>query len=116
MRTRHAEYGNKWLQCECIGVIPYYMQMRFAMRIRMQQTEFFHVATQSVSAHESDNKFQGVTSLQTCFPNFLKWRKLIGENVILFRICHRGLKHAVAELLSTDYVKVIVEKCILILL
>ena len=36
--------------------------------VRMWETESVHVAIQNVSAHESDRKFQGVNSLQTCFP------------------------------------------------
>ena len=43
--------------------------MRFMVRIRMRQTEYVNGRIQNVSAHESDKKFQGVTSLQTCFPN-----------------------------------------------
>ena len=48
--------------------------MRFVVPIRMRQTESVHVAIQNVSALDSDREFQGVTSLQTCFPNFNKWR------------------------------------------
>ena len=40
----------------------------------MRQTESGHVAIEHVSAHESDKKFQGLTLLQTCFPNVQKWR------------------------------------------
>ena len=62
----------------------------------MQQTESVHVAVQNVSAHESDKKIQGVTSLQTCFPNFQKWQKGISRKVVLvFHVCHQGLKRAI---------------------
>ena len=62
---RKAVCGNKWLQWERIGVSPY-VRLRFV--VRMRQTESVHVAIHNVSAHESDRKFQGVTSLQTGFP------------------------------------------------
>ena len=70
MRTRHAVCGNKWLHCESIGVISYVrMRIWFVVRIRMRQTESVHVAIQNVSAHESDKKFQQVTSLsRRVFP------------------------------------------------
>ena len=45
-----------------------------AVRIRVRQNEPVHVAIRNVSAHKSDNKFQGVTSIIT-FPNFHKWRE-----------------------------------------
>ena len=65
-------------------MIPYVrMRLRFVVRIRTKQTESVHVTIQNVSAHESDKKFQGVTSLHMCFPNFLKWRKGISENVYI---------------------------------
>ena len=75
--------GNKWLQCERIRVISY-VEMWFVVQIRMWQTESVHVVPVilNVSAHESDKKFQGVTSLQTCFPNFKKWRKGISRKVV----------------------------------
>ena len=47
----------------------------------MQQTESINVAIQNVSAHESDKKFQGVTSLQTCVSNF---HKFISGKVVAF--------------------------------
>ena len=74
----------------------------------MRQTESVHVAIQNVSAHESDKKSQ--TSLQTCFPNFQKWRKGTSGKVVVFRIYHQGLKHTVAELLPTVQVGVVVEE------
>ena len=92
------------------------MRMRFVVRIRLRQNESIHVATQNVSAHESDKKFQGVTSLQKCFLNFQKWRNVISGKVVLFRICHRGLKHAIAELLPTVQVEAVVEEELPILL
>ena len=52
----------------------------------MRLTESVNVAIQNVSAHESDKKFQGVTSLQTCFPNFHKWRKGTSGKVVVFRV------------------------------
>ena len=61
MRTRHAVYGNMWLQCERLGMISYMqVRLRFVVRIRMRQTESVQVAIKNV-AHESENKFQGVT-------------------------------------------------------
>ena len=79
----------------------------------MRLTESVHVAIQNVSAQESDKK---VTSLQTCFPNFQKrWKGTSGKAVV-FRICHRGLKHAVAELLPTVQVEVVVEEEVLLIL
>ena len=86
------------------------MRMRFVVRIRMRQTESVHVAIQNVSAHESDKNVQGVTSLQMCFPNFKKWRKCISGKVVVFRICHRRLKHTVAELLPTVQAEAVVEE------
>ena len=65
--TRYAVCGNNRLQLERIGVIP---QVRMRLRFVMRQTESVHVAIENVSAHlESDRKFQGMTSLQTCFPS-----------------------------------------------
>ena len=59
MRTQHAIRGDKWLQWERVGVIPYVrMRFRFVVPIRMRQTESVYVVIQNVSAHESDRKFQ----------------------------------------------------------
>ena len=78
MRTRRAVCGNKWLQCERTGGLSYVqMRVRFVKLTRMPQTESAHVAIQNVSAHESDKKFQGVTSLQTYFPNFKNGGKIL---------------------------------------
>ena len=57
--TQHAVCGNKWLQWERVGVVPY---------VRMRQTESVHAAILNVSARGPDTKYQGVKSLQTCFP------------------------------------------------
>ena len=83
-------YGNKWQRRERIAVVSY-------VRMRTRQTESVHVAIQNVSTHESDKIFQGVTSLQTCFPNFQKWRTVLVGNIVAFYICHRRLKYTVAE-------------------
>ena len=84
MLTRRTVWGNKWQQRESIGVIILRMRMRFVVRIRMWQTESVHVAIQNVSAHESDKKFQGVTSSQTCFLNFPKMaERFSGKAVVL---------------------------------
>ena len=91
------------------------MRMRFVVGIRMLQTKSVHVA-KNVSAHELDKIFQAVTSSQTCFPNLYKWPESISGNVIVFRFCHRGLKHAVVELLPTVQVERVVEERLLILL
>ena len=48
----------------------------------MRKTESIHVAILNVSAHESDKKFQGVTSLQSCFHNFMKWPKGTSGKVV----------------------------------
>ena len=85
------------------------------MRIRMRQTESVHVAIQNVSAHESDAKFQGVTSLQMCFLYFQKWRNGVSGKIEVFRVCHRGLKHNVAELLPTVRVEAVVEEEVLLI-
>ena len=53
------------------------MRLWFVVRIRTRQTESVVVAIQNVSAHISDRKFQEVTSLQTCFPIFHKWRTVL---------------------------------------
>ena len=93
MRTQHVVRANKWVQWERVGMIPYvWMRFRFVVRIRMRQTESVYVVIQNVSAHESDREFSGVALLQVCFPNYQKWGK-----VLAFYICHRGLKHVVAE-------------------
>ena len=55
-----------------------------AHMIRMQQTESVRVAT--VSAHELDRKFQGVTSLQTCFPQPLQMAAAICGRIVAFYI------------------------------
>ena len=94
MRTGYAKCGNKWLQA---GVIPNVrMRLWFMVQIRMRQTESVHTAIQNVSAHKSDRKFPGVTSLQTFFQNFTNGG-CINWKAVAFYICHRGLKHAVAE-------------------
>ena len=72
VQMRHADAACD-NECERIGVISYVqMRIRFVERIQMRQTESVQGAIQNVSAHESDKKFQGVTALQTCFPNFQK--------------------------------------------
>ena len=86
----------------------------------MRQTESVRVAFQNVPAHESRKKFQGVTTLQMCFPNFQNGiqryqGKVISGTVVVFRICHRGLKHAVAELLPTVQAEVVVEELLILL-
>ena len=43
----------------------------------MRQTESVNVAIHNVFAHESDRTFQEVTSLQTCFPNFVNGEKVL---------------------------------------
>ena len=72
VRTRH-DVDPMWQQlaiAERIGVISYgQMRLRFMVRIRMRQSESVQVAIQNVSAHESVEPFQGVTSLQF-FPTF----------------------------------------------
>ena len=60
MRTQ-----QKWLQWEGIRDSI----CADAVRIRMRQNKPVHVAIRNVSAHESDKKFRGVTSLQTYFLN-----------------------------------------------
>ena len=54
MPSRHVVCGNKWLQWEGVGMIPYVrMWMQFLMRKRMRQTESVHVKIHDASAPES---------------------------------------------------------------
>ena len=70
--------------------------------IRMRQTESLHLATQHVSALESDKKFQMSDVFTDVFSQLSKMvERYLCEQVVVFRIFHRGLNHAVAELLPT---------------
>ena len=98
MRTRHAVCGMRQQMATTWTHMSDFI-CASADAVCGADTESVHVAIQNAPAHESDKKFQGVTSLQTCFPNFQKWRKAFSGKVVVLCICHRGLKHAVDELL-----------------
>ena len=62
----------------------------------MRLTESVHVAIQNVSAHESDKYSKERRHYRRVFlKKDMAERWATSEKELVFRICHRGVKHAV---------------------